>query len=135
MSTDLFPHVDGSGRGLDDGECIHCGTSGSLADWECPVRLRTAFDRTRAVLEGVLTGAIGPHRARTRLEADVRADTPARDERVWPGGDNPAPGARVGIRLRNGTVGVTSADGLLWGHVGRGGDIVAWWPAGDGDQP
>lgn len=41
---DFLPHVDGSGRGLDDGECIHCGTAGSLDGWECPVRLREALD-------------------------------------------------------------------------------------------
>jgi hypothetical protein len=35
-----YPHVDGSRRGLADGDCIHCGASGSLEGEECPVRLR-----------------------------------------------------------------------------------------------
>jgi hypothetical protein len=41
-------HVDGSGRGLDDGECIHCETSGNLEGWECPVRLRERLDQVLA---------------------------------------------------------------------------------------
>lgn len=42
-----LPHIDNSGRGLDDGECAHCGASGSLDGWECPVRLREALDKER----------------------------------------------------------------------------------------
>jgi hypothetical protein len=41
-------HVDGSGRGLDDGECVYCGSAGSLEDWECPVRLRERLDQVLA---------------------------------------------------------------------------------------
>lgn len=32
-------HVDGSGRGLEDGECIYCESSGSLILEPCPARL------------------------------------------------------------------------------------------------
>jgi hypothetical protein len=39
-----YPHIDISGRGLDDGECELCGMSGSLEDFECPARLREALD-------------------------------------------------------------------------------------------
>ena len=40
-----YPHIDGSGRGMDDGDCIHCGVSGSLDGAECPVRLRKLIRR------------------------------------------------------------------------------------------
>ena len=48
---DFLPHVDGSGRGLDDGECIHCGTAGSLDGWECPVRLRGDYAAVHELLD------------------------------------------------------------------------------------
>ncbi len=48
MTNDSLPHVDGSGRGMDDGECMHCGVSGSLTGAECPVRLRAALDAWQA---------------------------------------------------------------------------------------
>lgn len=53
MSTSRLPCVDGSGRGLDDGECVHCGDSGNIDNRECAARLREAldaWDRTGASL-------------------------------------------------------------------------------------
>lgn len=48
MQVSRLPHVDGSGRGLDDGECTYCGSSGTLASEECAVRLRAALDEELA---------------------------------------------------------------------------------------
>jgi len=53
--TDILHHVDGSGRGMDDGDCTYCGVSGSLTG-ECPQRLRTALDFATAEFAGLEAG-------------------------------------------------------------------------------
>jgi hypothetical protein len=50
--SNRLPHVDGSGRGLEDGDCIHCGDSGSLEGTECHVRLRAELDAAVRLLRG-----------------------------------------------------------------------------------
>ena len=71
-----LPHVDGSGRGLDDGDCIHCGSSGSLEREECPARLRARVDeleRSMSVVQASL------YRAISIASSNTRAGFPAKD--------------------------------------------------------
>ena len=57
MSVRLL-HVDGSGRGLADGTCIHCGDSGSLEGSECQARLRIRVDELERTLRDLGTYAV-----------------------------------------------------------------------------
>lgn len=72
-------HVDGSGRGLDDGECIFCGDSGSLEGWECPERLRQRLDEVEAVVKrlgfqiGHRPSAIDRRQEGSRADLTLRA--------------------------------------------------------------
>lgn len=94
-----FPHVDDSGRGLDDGDCTFCGASGSLEGWECPVRLREEVERLRLNAtrrEGVWRRTLDNLRAAERERDELRKevedyrDLQARVERI----NKEVPGAR-----------------------------------------
>ena len=79
MSKDRLPCVDGSGRGLDDGECVHCGDSGNIDNRECAVRLRERLDALMARLD-VLVDNLDVRAAASRrgVRRGARAGTDTR---------------------------------------------------------